>query len=279
MASPYDIIGFWSEIKLEIVRNYATEYSKILSARKNPNFYHVYIDAFAGAGVNISRSAEDFVPGSPLNATLVVPPFKWHYFIDIESKKVETLKEIFGERSDVSIYEGDCNKILLDKIFPQVKYEDYKRGLCLLDPYALHLNWEVVETAGKMKSIEIFLNFPAMTINRNVIRKHRTKVKDSQVEQMNSFWGDGSWQDIAYIPRQSLLTEIEVEDKAHIENLVEAYRERLKSIAGFEYVPNPMPMKNAQGAIVFYLFFASNNPVAKKIVGYIFNKYSARKAT
>ena len=40
-AMPYDEIGYWSEVKLDIVRDYAAEYSKILSAQKFPALYHV----------------------------------------------------------------------------------------------------------------------------------------------------------------------------------------------------------------------------------------------
>jgi len=72
----FDEIGYWSEIKLEILKNYATEYSKILSAQKEPPLRHIYIDASAGAGVHLTRSSGDFVPGSPMNALNVRPPFK-----------------------------------------------------------------------------------------------------------------------------------------------------------------------------------------------------------
>ncbi len=37
----YDEIGYWSEVKLDIVREYAVAYTTILSARKNPSFYHL----------------------------------------------------------------------------------------------------------------------------------------------------------------------------------------------------------------------------------------------
>src|SRR5689334_22566425 len=39
----FDEIGYWSEIKLSIIKEYAAAYSTILSAR---NFHHVYIDGF-----------------------------------------------------------------------------------------------------------------------------------------------------------------------------------------------------------------------------------------
>lgn len=58
----FDEIGYWSEVKLDIVRKYASAYSKILSARKSPRLEHVYVDAFAGAGVHISQKTG---PSSP----------------------------------------------------------------------------------------------------------------------------------------------------------------------------------------------------------------------
>lgn len=57
----YDEIGYWSEVKLEIVRKYASAYSTILSKQQYIK-RHLYIDAFAGAGVHISKHTGDFVP-------------------------------------------------------------------------------------------------------------------------------------------------------------------------------------------------------------------------
>ena len=36
MLGDFDEIGYWSEIKLDIVREYAVAYSTILSAQRNP---------------------------------------------------------------------------------------------------------------------------------------------------------------------------------------------------------------------------------------------------
>jgi len=80
----FDEIGYWSEIKLEIIKDYATAYSTILSAQENPRLSHVYIDAFAGPGVHVSRETGEYVDGSPLNALLVKPPFRDFFFIDID---------------------------------------------------------------------------------------------------------------------------------------------------------------------------------------------------
>ena len=78
----FDSIGYWSEVKLDIVKEYAAAYSLILSSQKYPTLSHAYIDAFAGSGVHISRKTGEFIPGSPLNALLVEPPFRDYYLID-----------------------------------------------------------------------------------------------------------------------------------------------------------------------------------------------------
>ena len=70
-SAKIDGIGPWSEVKLDILKRYAVEYSKILSSQRNPTFFHVYIDAFAGAGYHLSRTSGEMVLGSPLNALLV----------------------------------------------------------------------------------------------------------------------------------------------------------------------------------------------------------------
>ena len=270
----FDEIGYWSEIKLDIVRDYAAEYSKILAAQKNPVLYHVYIDGFAGSGIHISKNRGELVPGSPLNALQITPPFREYYLIDLDSQKVSLLKQIVGSREDVHILEGDANRLLIEEVFPNVSYKEYRRGLCLLDPYGLHLNWEVLSKAGQMGSIDMFLNFPVADINRNVIWRDPTGVRQSDIKRMDMFWGDDSWRKIAYRPVEGLFETIE--EKVNNETVAEAFRERLRCVAGFKHVPKPLPMRNSKGAIVYYLFFASQKPVAEKIIQHIFNKYRNR---
>lgn len=268
----FDFIGYWSEIKLDIIREYAGKYSTILAAQQHPPLYHIYIDAFAGSGVHLSKTTNEMVLGSPLNALSIEPPFREYHLIDLDGDKIDLLMKRIGSRPDVHSYTGDCNQILLTDVFPKVRYEDYRRGLCLLDPYGLHLNWEVIKKAGEMRSIEILLNFPIMDINRNALWKNPDRVSKSGIGRMNAFWGDDSWRSIAY-SNWNLFGEPEKEDNAIIVN---AYRERLKEVAEFSYVPEPIPMRNTKGAEVYYLFFASHKAVAAHIIRYIFDKYRER---
>lgn len=275
---PFDQIGYWSEVKLDIIKEYATAYSTILSAQKKPSLYHVYIDAFAGAGLHVSKASGEFVPGSPLNALLVKPPFREYHFIDLDEQKVTALEALAKERRDVRIYHGDCNRVLLDKVLPQARWEDYRRALCILDPYGLHLDWKVIAEAGRMRSVDIFLNFPVADINRNVLWRDRKGVSVEQTRRMNRFWGNDSWKQVAY--KSSSQTELwgsPAEEKVPNEAVAEAFRKRLREGAGFSNVPKPIAMRNTQNAVVYYLYCASHKPVAENIVQDIFMKYRDKR--
>jgi three-Cys-motif partner protein len=267
----FDEIGYWSEIKLEIVRDYASAYSTILTKKK---LRHIYVDAFAGRGMHISRGTGEFVLGSPANSLLVNPPFREFYWIDLDSAKVAALKEMAKNRKDVHIYSGDCNTVLLSKIFPTLRFESYRRALCLLDPYGLDLKWEVISTAGQLGTIDMFLNFPVMDMNRNVLWRNPEKVSQEQRNRLTSFWGDApSWEGSAYTTDRSLFGEPEKESN---EVVAAAFQRRLSRVAGFKRVPDPLPMRNSKGAVVYYLFFASQVGVAENIVTDIFGKYRRR---
>ena len=271
----YDEIGYWSEVKLDIVREYAFAYSRILAAQPAIK-HHIYIDAFAGAGKHVSKRTGEFISGSPLNALLVKPPFSEIQFIDLHGGKANELRNIVGDRKDVYVHEGDANRILLETVFPRCRYEDFSRGLCLLDPYKLNVNWNVLETAGRMKTIEVFYNFMIMDANMNVLWKNPEKVDESQATRMDAVWGDRSWREAAYRKEAGLFGDIE--EKAGNEEVAEAFRKRLQDVAGFAYVPKPIPMRNDQGAIVYYLFFASPNRTGAGIVKDIFEKYRTKGA-
>jgi three-Cys-motif partner protein len=120
----------------------------------------------------------------------------------------------------------------------------------------------------------MFLNFPVADMNRNVLWRSPEGVNPADIERMNAFWGDDSWHGIAYTTKEDLVGPwLEKETN---EMVAEGFRKRLEKKAGFTYVAAPLPMRNSRGAIVYYLFFASQKPVARHIVEGIFKKYQER---
>lgn len=273
----YDEIGVWSEVKLAIIREYASAYAKILEAKRResiPSLRWLYIDAFAGPGIHLSKATGEVIEGSPLIALNTTPPFSEYHFIDSDPARAKQLRAISGPRADVHIYSDDCNDVLLQKVFPRAKFNEYRRALCLLDPYNINLKWEVIETAGQMGSVEVFLNLMIMDINRNALRRNRDKAIQSKIDQLTRLWGDGTWEDAAFSSEGKLFDDPE---KVSNEVFEAAFRQRLKKKAGFKFVSKPMPMKTKTNAVIYYLYFASQKPVAAGIVDDIFNKYRKRQ--
>jgi three-Cys-motif partner protein len=114
-----------------------------------------------------------------------------------------------------------------------------------------------------------------MDINRNVWWNNPEKVDTTQIERMNAFWGDESWREVSYETHKDLFEDTYKEKISH-SSLIEAFRKRLNKVAGFVCVPEPIPMRNKKGVIVYYLFFASNNETGDRIAKHIFNKYRDR---
>jgi three-Cys-motif partner protein len=273
MPAEYDEIGQWSKVKLEIIKEYASAYSTVLRNQKS-RFRYAYIEGFAGAGVHRSKTTGEFVPGSPTNALLLEAPFLEYHFIDLKSSRTKQLREIAGSRKDVFVYNGDCNTVL-PGILDRFRWEDYRRALCILDPYDINLDWKVVVQAARLRTIEIFLNFMVMDINMNAALRNPDKVSPKSLERMDRFWGDRSWYDMIYEPQQTLFGEVDTKTKGN-EALAEGYRQRLREVAGFRFVPRPIPMRTARGATIYYLFFASHNEKGYKIANDIFNKHRER---
>lgn len=273
-AAPFrfDEVGYWSELKLEIVERYGSAYTTAFANQKGLKKY--YIDAFSGAGVHVSKRTRGQIEGSPARALKVSPPFDHFYFIDMEPDKTKYLAALCANRSDVTIHTGDSTRYLTEQLLPTIRYKNFNRALCLLDPYGLHLDWEVMLQAGQSRAIDMFLNFPVMDMNRNAIWRNPDKVPQDGIERMTRFWGDESWKKAAYAesPQQNLFSAPALIKQGN-DAIVRSFRDRLKKIAGFSVVPEPLPMKNSNNAVVYYLFFASQKPVAQKIIDDIFAKF------
>jgi len=119
MAVKLDEIGYWSEVKLDIVSRYAKEYSKIMTSQEFIKG-HYYIDAFAGAGVHIAKGTREPIPGSPLNALMVEPPFTGYTVIDPDGQKVQSVPSKIDDGSWFSV----CSSA--------DAHEEHQRSRCVL---------------------------------------------------------------------------------------------------------------------------------------------------
>jgi three-Cys-motif partner protein len=270
-----DVVGQWSELKINIIRKYAHAYTTVLhSHRLRP----IYIDGFAGAGKHISKSSGNEIDGSPSVAFAVEPPFAEFHLVDLDGHKVENLRLLAQQHPHVTVHHGDCNEVLLNEVFPATLRASANRALVILDPYGLHLDWEVIEAAGKSGKAEIFLHFPVADMHRNVFWHNPTGVDPEDLIRMNRFWGDETWHDSVYTEQPTLFGPEMNKDPDSTRAIVKSFQLRLKQAAGFEFIPEPVPMRNARNGTIYFLFFATQNKTGNKIVSEIFAKYKREGA-
>jgi three-Cys-motif partner protein len=265
-----DQLGEWSQIKHEILEKYAHAYTTIVT-RQGSIRKAIYADAYAGSGFAEDRETGEQLRGSAVRLTHVTPPFDELHFIEGNTNKARVLKLAAGSDSRVRIHEGDAIEVLSNDVLPRCRYEDRHRALCLLDPYDLSVPWTLVHRIGHMRSVEIFYNFMIMDANRNILWKNPERVPAARAARMDLVWGDHSWRQELYRGLMGLFGT--VEEKMPNEAVAEAFRRRLQHLAGFKYVPPPIPMKNTIGATVYYLFFATHNKTGADIVEDILKKY------
>ena len=269
-SSILDQLGEWSHVKHEIIEKYARAYMTVMAKQKFQRV--IYIDGFAGAGIATDRDTGARTLGSAMLALRIQPPFDELHFVEADHAKAAALRHNTRDDVRARVHEGDANVLLTTTILPRCKFEDYARALCLLDPYGLSVDWSVLRQIGQMGSVEIFFNFMVVGANRNVLWKKPDLVPPERLELMDRVWGDRSWQEALYERQEGLFGPTNPQ-KLPNEQVAEAYRQRLRKVGGFKYVPRPVPMRNTRGATVYYLFFASPNATGASIVEDVFKRY------
>ena len=131
-----------------------------------------------------------------------------------------------------------------------------------------NLKWEVIETAGKMGSVEVFLNFMIMDINRNALRKNGGV--SSKVDQL---FDCGEIHRVGRCCVQQRRQLFEDPQKVSNARFEEAFRERLKKKAGFKYVSPPMPMKTKTNSVTLICISLHRNRSLQVLSTRFFDKY------
>ncbi|ACB50305.1 unknown [Crocosphaera subtropica ATCC 51142] len=281
-----DIIGKWSEDKLDLLAKYLEAYSIIMNKQKEKwltKYY--YIDAFAGSLRPRAKDDEKrYIKGSPLRALQIEPKFDGYWFIDISSQRIERIERLKDDFSDcnIEVYHGNCNEVLCDQLIPKFNSSS-TRAFVFLDPYGLSIDWETITKLANTRKCDIFVNFSVMGITR-ILPKDR-EPKPEHIELLNRVMGNTDWITEVYkqpptvqlslFPEQSEQTSSLKREIIKAEWLADLYTKQLRTI--FQYVSQPVLMKNSTNSVLYALCLASHNKTAVKITNDIFKLYEKLK--
>ena len=221
--------GHWTNEKLTIIDDYLSFYTTALSRQ---NVKLIYIDAFAGSGKTTLKDGS-VVDGSAVKALQY--NFDHYYFIEIDKARIKALEQIVNNRfpekaSIITIINGNCNEKLKQVLSSLTKYQ---RGVMFLDPYALELDWSILESASNTGILDVWYLFPVDALVRNL--PHNKRITDATSNKIDRILGTHNWEEALYSESQqlSLFDEPHFE-RVNFEELVAFVAERLKTT--FAYV-------------------------------------------
>ncbi len=264
--------GDWTKEKLTIIDDYLKFYVRALSKQK---VKLVYIDAFAGSGKTELQNGET-IDGSAIISLKY--NFDEYYFIELDKDRSQCLSDEINTRfpekaNKVTIITGDANNEL-KKVLSSLTV--YQRGVMFLDPYAMELNWDVLEIAKHPGILDIWYLFPLNALTRNLYKK--LNMPDATKGKITKILGTDSWeQELYHQSAQISFFDDEPLERVDFERLVDFVKLRLKN--SFPYVsPKSRLLKNSNNSPMFILFFIMTNVSGKaiglgsKVVSEIFEK-------
>src|SRR5215217_2389510 len=235
-----------------------------------------YIDGFAGSGTARLRDRDVRIDGSPRIALGLSHPFTTYTFIETESWRIEELRRLrpeFPDR-DIRIIEGDCNQVITREITPRLLCQSQRRAFILLDPFSTQVDYDTMRQIADTGVIEIFLHFPTMAMNRAALHNELKDNADGSLGYvMDRLWGNHDWYDQLYVTQPDLFGNARSRKtrRTSAEFLSRLFVEkRLKPL--FDYVIDPIVIKNTHGADIYALIFAGHNKTGAKIANDVFRK-------
>jgi three-Cys-motif partner protein len=269
--------GNWTDIKNDIVVDYAKAYLMVMKDRRY--WPLLYFDGFAGEGVVINDDAIDIDVrfSAALRILAINNPrsFDMYYLVDLNpnnAKKLEAQIKAKFANKNAYVVTDDCNKKLIDlaNFLKTPKGKDHK-VLAFVDPYGMEVKWESIR-ALKSLPIDLWILVPTgLGVNR--LLKNDGNISESWLKKLNVFLGieESEIKKFFYktVTTQTLFgddTRIRKEENA-IEKAGELYKKRLNEV--FKKVSNPFLLKNSTGSVMYHLYMASNNSTAQKIANSI----------
>lgn len=276
-----DVVGPWTEMKLEIIGKYSNVFSTIVTHGKGRFFEGKvpYIDGFANIGEVIANRSGDVISGSALRA-LESDGFSEYHFVDLENEKIEILKRVISKRypskvHKVYTYVGDSNTKIIDEVLPNITMRlgtKGWRGLCVLDPYGAHLKWSLVRELSKHK-LDMIINFSMMDLQRTVGHESEKTFDPNQTIRIDEFYGGHQWYETARSKMPSLFGfEIDIKNPVFEKAMLDLYRKQLSEIN--EYVSYGIKHPGYTNATLYYLIFTSHNPKGYEVANWFVKNYS-----
>ncbi|WP_395611665.1 three-Cys-motif partner protein TcmP [Allosphingosinicella sp.] len=271
--------------KLETVEKYLGAFTTALKKR---DFQLLYVDACAGSGSSISKSAgratgegqsgllpaepvadtDQIIVGSAIRALGVQPPFDRYLFNDVKPANVRALraqvKQRFSDLEDrVTITQFDANE-MLSKICDRTRWKA-TRAVVFLDPFGLQIRFETLQKLASTQAVDLWYLVPVFAMYRQV--RGDGGVLEDGGRSVDEALGTTDWRHVVAVEEKGQPDLFGVGqsvskravDIAWFENIA---KERLKLAFDGRVIDQVLPL-GRNGLHEFSLMFAWANPGEK----------------
>lgn len=262
---------YWTRAKLEILDGYLRGFARASHRAAE----RIYLDAFAGEGRGRDRLTGDVFKGSARLALDVDdPPFTRLRFFELPERAEELERSLRAEYPDrdVRVYRGDCN-VQIPRALAELAHINWAPAFAFLDPDGMELGWETLEAIARHRparytKVEQWMLFPSSGLMRTL--SLRGEPSDRDYARATALFGTDAW-----IPIYEARRRGDLGPEGVREEYVNLMRWRLQHDLGYE-TTYPLQIENTRGAIIYHMIFATDHPVGRDIMKYLYGVAAKR---
>lgn len=276
----------YTKQKLQTVERYLKPYATAL----NDKFKLLYVDACAGSGASIPKSAtkseaedaqqalegfgrpvldsDQIVIGSALRALSINPPFHRYLFNDLDRKNVQSLMEaIDGRFAHLKDRITTTNLDANDMLRQMAASYDWRetRAVVFLDPFGLQIRFETLEILAQTRAIDLWYLVPVFAMYRQV--SGDGEINPDGGPRVDAALGTTAWRDGA-VKVEPVANDLFEAERFKTKRAMDIHafemfaKERLASAFGGRVLDKTLPL-GKNGVHYFSLMFAWANPEPK----------------
>lgn len=268
--------GYWTEQKLEMLAEYLPAFAK---ASKSAGAT-LYLDLFAGAAANTSRTTGRPIEGSPRIALSTAPAFTKVVLFELPAQAAKLgadLRAAFPGR-DLTVYSGDCNQTIGAALLDLAPY-NHAASFALIDQYAAEVEWSTLEKLAAFKKprrdgtryrVELWLLLAHGMLPRGLSASDYD-TWEAFVARVDALYGSRDWEPIYTAWAEETLAPADFRSE-----LVNLMRWRLERVLGYAST-HTFEMKNTNGSPIYTMIFATDNYTGDKIMRHIYGKAAEKR--
>lgn len=268
--------GFWSELKLSLLKDYLEAFT---TASKGQSRL-VYLDAFAGQTLNVSRTTGTEFHGSARIALEVSdPPFTQLRYFELKPERAReleaTLRRDYPGR-DIVVYPEDCNIAMMNAL-RDLENLRWAPTFAFLDPDGMQLKWMTLQKIADHKKgyrtastkpefkVEMWMLFPSQGLMRTLAHDPE-KLRESDVRRASDLFGTEEWRAI-----HRLRVKNEIDGAEAADEYLNLMRWRLEDVLGYDKT-HPLEVRNSIEGRMYHMILATDHPTGTKIITSLYNK-------